>query len=179
MPRTLQPVSLVATRAMEKPSLKFLCKSIATGLLEHYKIDRPPVQVRKILLQPPPDLAGDISLTENHHISFCDALWIRLQKGQGVIFANSTIPEPHLRYAMAGALFTGLCSSKGGRAIGLPAVPNDHLTAQSALFSREMLVPATMLPTGWAEMPAQKLAELFSVPEWVMKIRLQELTDAL
>ncbi|MEI2827871.1 MAG: hypothetical protein V9F04_16845 [Dermatophilaceae bacterium] len=92
--------------------------------------------VRDMLLNPPPDLRHDLSLTE---VGFGEAIWLRLLGGQGSVFANSDLPEPERRYHMAGALFTALCATAGGRAVGLPPVPNDEMKAQMDLFARRLL----------------------------------------
>ena len=158
---------------MALPSLEFLCACLAAGLLDHYGIVRPPVPVREMLDSPPPDLAGDICLTFG--LPFSDALWLRLLRGQGTVFVNNALSEVEQRYAMARALFTGLCASKGGRAVGLPAVPNDALNAQGAMFARQLLMPPCLLPDGWEGMPPPELAQLFVVPVSVAEARLQEL----
>ncbi len=158
---------------MAKPSLEFLCHCITIALLDHYAIDKAPVPVREMLDSPPPDLAGDLSLTTG--LPFGDALWLRLLRGQGTVFVNNGLSEVEQRYAMAHALFTGLCASKGGRAVGLPAVPNDELNVQGAMFARQLLMPPVLLPDGWEEMSTPALANLFSVPLSVAETRLQEL----
>jgi hypothetical protein len=154
---------------MSGPTLGFLCNCLATALLLHYGVKRTPVPLRAMLLEPPPDLAGDLGLTE---VTFGEAIWLRPPSGRGSVFANSELPEPERRYAMARALFIGLCTSKGGREIGLPAVPNDDLKAQSDLFARRLLMAPQLLPAGWERLRPQDLAELCGVPEPVAAAQL-------
>ncbi|MEK7276581.1 MAG: ImmA/IrrE family metallo-endopeptidase [Chloroflexota bacterium] len=158
---------------MAQPSLDFLCDCIAFALLDYYAVDKAPVPVREMLASPPPDLAGDICLSPG--LPFGDALWLRLLRGQGTVFVNNALSEVEQRYAMARSLFTGLCDSKGGRAVGLPAVPNDRLRAQGASFARRLLMPEPLLPAEAASMSPQELADLFVVPLRVAEERLQEL----
>ena len=158
---------------MASPSLEFLCECLVAGLLDHYGIVRPPVPVREMLDAPPPDLTSDLCLTPG--LPFGDALWLRLLRGQGTVFVNNALSEVEQRYAMARSLFTGLCDSKGGRAVGLPAVPNDRLRAQGASFARRLLMPEPLLPAEAASMSPQELADLFVVPLRVAEERLQEL----
>src|SRR3972149_206206 len=129
---------------MALPSLEFLTACLVAGLLDHYGIVSPPEPVRDMLESPPPDLAGDICLTLG--LPFGNALWLRLLGGQGTVFVNNGLSEVEQRYAMARALFTGLCASKGGLEVGLPAVPNDALNAQGAKFARQLLMPPDLLP---------------------------------
>ena len=79
---------------------------------------------------------------------------------------------------MARALFTGVCSSRGGQAAGLPPVPNDNLKAQSSIFARRLLMSEELLPGGWEVMSPEALADLFRVPQSVAEARLQELTGS-
>ena len=160
---------------MAQPSLEFLVVAIANALLDYYGIEAPPVPVREILRSPPPDLARDLSLTEM--LPFGEALWLRLMGGQGAVFVNSDLSEARRRYAMACALFIGLCSSEGGRAAGLPPLPNDNLREQSTIFGRHFLMPESLLPPGWDRMSANELADLFGVPASVAESRLQEFAD--
>ncbi len=161
---------------MAEPSLEFLCDSIASALLDYYGIDQPPVPIRDILRSPPFDLVGDLNLVEG--LPFGDALWIRLPDGSGKVFVNLGASERERRYAMARALFTGMCSSKGGQAAGLPSVPNDDLKAQSSLFARRLLMSEDLLPGGWEVMSLEALADLFRVPQSVVEDRLEELINS-
>lgn len=158
---------------MSGPSVAFLCECIATALLAHYGVEKPPVPVEDFLRAPPRDLARDLSLTEA--LPFGEALWLRLPSGQGTVFVNPALPEPRWRYAMAGAFFVALCSSPGGQAAGLPSVPNDDLQAQAACFARRLLMPEHLLPAGWQSMSSEALAELFVIPTSVVEARLCEL----
>ena len=98
---------------MAQPSLKFLCDCLATALLSHYGVTQVPVPLRAMLLEPPPDLAHDLSLTE---VGFGEAMWLRPPSGLATVFVNADMPEPERRYAMARAMFVGLCTTKGGQA---------------------------------------------------------------
>ena len=158
---------------MGKPSLSFLCDSIATTLLDYFGVEGPPVPVRTMVQSPPDDLSNDLSLTEG--LPFGDALWLRLMGGRGVVFVNPGLSERERRYAMARALFTGLCASKGGKAVGLPDVPNNDLAAQAALFARLLLMPVDLFPDDWQMMSAADLAGLFIVPVPVAEARVVEL----
>jgi hypothetical protein len=146
---------------MTRPSLDFLCDSLAVALLSHYRIKRAPVPIRDMLLNPPPDLRRDISLTD---VSFGEAIWLRLIGGQGSVFANETLPEPERRYHMACALFTALCSTRGGQAVGLPEVPNDELKMQMDQFARRLLLAPEVLPANWSTFTPSQLAALCGVP---------------
>jgi hypothetical protein len=152
-----------------QPSLEFLCASLATALLAHYGVTRPPVPLRAMLLTPPPELRGDLGLTE---VSFGEAMWLRPPSGLGSVFVNADLPAAEARYAMARALFVGLCTSRSGRAAGLPSVPNDQLKAQSDLFARRLLMAPELLPAGWRQMSAPALAALCGVPEPVAEAQL-------
>ena len=156
---------------MASASLTFLCDSLATALFAHYGISRLPVPVRDMLLEPPPDLQRDLSLTE---VGFGEAIWLRLLGGQGSVFANADLPEPERRYHMACALFTALCATAGGRAIGLPPVPNDEMKAQMDLFARRLLMAPQLLPDGWQRMAPAGLAELCGVPQGVAETHLAQ-----
>jgi hypothetical protein len=129
-----------------------------------------------MLGSPPPDLAKHLSLTET--LPFGDALWLRPPGGQASIFVNPSIPEPNKRYGMARAMFVGLCSSKGGQAVGLPEVPNDNLSAQADLFARRLLLAPSLMPDDWEGMPVETLAELFGVPVEVVEAHLSEMVRA-
>ena len=155
---------------MARPSLEFLCDCLATALLSHYGVTRLPVPMREILLQPPPDLRRDLSLTE---VNFGEAIWLRPPSGFGSVFVNAEMPESERRYAMARAMFIGLCTTKGGRAAGLPTVPNDDLKAQSDMFARRLLMAPQLLPAGWERLQPQTLASLCGVPEPVAEAQLQ------
>lgn len=154
---------------MSRPSLEFLCDSLAVALLSHYGVTQAPVPVSQMLLDPPPDLRRDISLTD---VNFGEAVWLRLIGGQGSVFANQTLPEPERRYHMACALFTALCATQGGQAIGLPDVPNDDLKAQMDQFARRLLMAPEVLPEGWRALPSERLAELCGVPVDVVENHL-------
>ena len=158
---------------MARPSLDFLCVCIADALLAHYRIERPPVPVASFLRAPPEDLLRDLGLVER--LPFGKALWLRDFDGQGRVYVNSELSEVEQRFAIAGALFIGLCSTKGGEAVGLPAVPNPELPEQAALFARTLLVPAFLLPPGWEQMTPEAIAQLFQVPIEVARTRLREL----
>ena len=155
---------------MPRPSLEFLCDCLAAALLSHYRITRLPVPLRAMLLEPPPDLSGDLGLTE---VSFGEAIWLRPPSGQGSVFVNAAMPEPERRYAMARAMFIGLCTSKSGQGAGLPAVPNDELKAQSDLFARRLLMARELLPDGWEQLEPRALASLAGVPEPVAATHLR------
>jgi hypothetical protein len=155
---------------MEVPSLEFLCGCLATALLSHYGITQLPVPMRDILAAPPPDLSHDLSLTE---VSFGESIWLRPPSGQGSVFVNVEMSPAERRYAMARSLFIGLCSTKGGREAGLPAVPNDNLKAQSDLFARRLLMAPELLPNDWRHMAPDALAELCGVPRAVAAAHLQ------
>jgi hypothetical protein len=88
------------------------------------------------------------------------------------VFVNADMPEAERRYAMARAMFVGLCTTKGGIAAGLPSVPNDQLKAQSDLFARRLLMPPELLPAGWKQLGAPALADLCGVPEPVAEAQL-------
>jgi hypothetical protein len=154
---------------MEVPSLDFLCGCLATALLSHYGVTQVPVPLRDMLVAPPPDLAHDLSLTE---VGFGESIWLRPPSGQGSVFVNSEMSEAERRYAMARSLFIGLCSTKGGREVGLPTVPNDNLKAQSDLFARRLLMAPELLPSDWRHMAPDALAELCGVPRPVAAAQL-------
>jgi hypothetical protein len=158
---------------MASPSLKFLCDCLATALLSHYGVTQLPVPLRQMLMEPPPELSGDLGLTE---VSFGEAIWLRPPSGQASVFVNAEMPEPERRYAMARAMFIGLCTSKSGHAAGLPAVPNDDLKAQSDLFARRLLMAPELLPDGWEQLEPQALAALCGVPEPVAAVAQLQLT---
>lgn len=154
---------------MPRPSLEFLCDCLATALLSHYGVTRVPVPLRRMLLEPPPDWRHDLDLTE---VSFGEAIWLRPPSGQGSVFVNAEMPEPERRYAMARAMFIGMCTTKGGRAAGLPPVPNVDLKAQSDLFARRLLMAPELLPAGWEQLAPEALAALCGVPEPVAEAQL-------
>lgn len=147
---------------MTRPSLEFLCDCLATALLSHYRVTELPVPLRQMLREPPPELSRDLGLTE---VSFGEAIWLRPPSGQASVFVNAEMPEPERRYAMARAMFIGLCTSQSGRGAGLPAVPNDDLKAQSDLFARRLLMAPELLPPGWEHLEPGALAVLCGVPE--------------
>jgi hypothetical protein len=155
---------------MVGPSLEFLCDCLATALLSHYGVTRVPVPLREMLLEPPPGLRGDLGLTE---VSFGEAIWLRPPSGRGSVFVNAEMPQAEQRYAMARAMFIGLCTTKSGKGAGLPQVPNDDLKAQSDLFARRLLMPPDLLPDGWERLEPQALAALCGVPEPVAETQLQ------
>jgi hypothetical protein len=157
---------------MTRPSLRFLCDCIAEALLAHYGVSKLPVPVRRFLTAPPPDLADDLGLADV--LPYGDALWLRLPGGGGSVFANPEVSLAEQRYGMARALFTGVCASQNGREAGLPSVPNDGLTAQADLFARRLLMPPSLLPAGWENMPAERLAERCGVPTAVAAAQLRE-----
>ena len=150
-------------------SLEFLCDCIVVALLSHYAVRQAPVPVQDMLLAPPPDLRHDVSLTE---VDFGQAMWLRLIGGQGSVFANTELPAAERRYHMACALFTALCATKGGRAVGLPDVPNENMRAQMDLFARRLLMPPELLPKGWEHLSPESLAELCGVPQPVAEAHL-------
>jgi hypothetical protein len=154
---------------MARPSVDFLCDCLATALLSYYSVTRTPVPLRDMLLAPPPDLSGDLSLTE---VNFGEAIWLRPPSGLASVFVNSGLPEAEQRYAMARAMFVGLCTTSTGRAAGLPGIPNDQLKAQSDLFARRLLMPPELLPAGWRLMSAPALAMMCGVPEPVAEAQL-------
>jgi hypothetical protein len=152
-----------------QPSLEFLCDCLATALLAHYGVTRMPVPLRDMLLAPPPELSSDLGLTETN---FGAAIWLRPPSGLGSVFVNADMPEAERRYAMARAMFVGLCTTHSGRQAGLPSVPNDQLKAQSDLFARRLLMPPELLPIGWKQLGAPALAALCGVPEPVAEAQL-------
>ena len=154
---------------MAQPSLEFLCGCLATALLTHYGVTRMPVPLRDMLLTPPPELSGDLGLTETN---FGEAIWLRPPSGLGSVFVNADMPEAERRYGMARAMFVGLCTTKSGRAAGLPSVPNDQLKAQSDMFARRLLMAPELLPAGWKQLGPQALAALCGVPEPVAEAQL-------
>lgn len=160
---------------MSNPSVEFLIRSLVAALLDQYHVVSPPVPVRQMIASPLPDLAGDLSLTENMFITFCEAMWLRLIGGQGVVFANANLPEPQRRYAMACALFSGLCLSEGGRAVGLHNNPYEEAKTHEHQFARSLLIPLELLPPDWCSMSAAEMAALFDVPVSVSGLRIHEL----
>ena len=154
---------------MARPSLEFLCDCLVSALLSHYSVKRMPVPLRQMLLEPPPDLIHDLDLTD---VGFGEAIWVRPLSRQASVFVNADMSEPERRYAMARAMFVGLCTTKGGRAAGLPAVPNDQLRVQSDLFARRLLMAKELLPDGWEQLGPQALAALCGVPEPVAEAQL-------
>jgi hypothetical protein len=143
---------------------------MAAALLSHYGVTRLPVPLREMLLKPPPDLSGDLGLTE---VSFGEAIWLRPPSGQASVFVNAALPEADRRYAMARAMFIGLCTSKSGQGAGLPTVPNDELKSQSDLFARRLLMAPELLPNGWERLEPSALASLAGVPEPVAAAHLR------
>ena len=87
--------------------------------------------------------------------------------GLATIIVNAQLPEAKRRYAMARALFVGLCATKAGQTAGLPTTPNPELKAQSDLFARQLL-----LPPRWAQFEPHTLAALCGVPESVAAAHL-------
>lgn len=162
---------------MSGPSVEFLIRSLVVALLDNFQVDRPPVPVRKMIASPPPDLARDLSLTENSFITFCEAMWLRLIGGQGVVFVNANLPEPQRRYAMACALFAGLCSTEGGRAVGLYDGSYEVAKTYEHQFARELLIPLELLPSDWDTMSAAELSALFDVPVSAAGMRIHELRN--
>ncbi len=156
-------------------STAFISSSIAAALHERYAIYTPPVPVEEFLRQPPAALAQDLALADV--LPFGEALWMRLQNGQGCIFSNPGLPIESRRHALARALFVGLCASRRGRAVGLPPVPNDRLPEQQEIFARELLIPVRFLPADWRARPASELAVTFGVPQSMMANRLSELNQ--
>jgi hypothetical protein len=156
---------------MARPTLEFLCDSIAVALLSHYGVKRTPVPVREMLLDPPPDLRLDLSLTE---VRFGEATWLRMIGGQGSVFANSELSEAERRYHMACSLFTAFCATQGGREAGLPEMSNDDMKVQKDFFARRLLLAPELLPAGWQRMGAQELAELAGVPLEVAEVHLAD-----
>lgn len=156
------------------PSVQFLCLCIIEALLEHYQISQPPVPVRELVRAPYPALTRELSLVENAHINFCDALWVRLMNGQGVMFVNGNLPEPQRRYAMAVALFSALCASPGGRDAGLPHPESIGIQFYAEQFARWLLMPNGLLPVDWQHSPTDELAETFIVPETQVERRREE-----
>ncbi len=150
-------------------SFEFLCDSLAIALLAHYQVTQTPVPVREMLLDPPPDLRDDLSLTE---VGFGQATWLRLIGGQGSVFANSELAEPDRRYHMAGALLTAFCASKGGHEAGLPTMPNEDMAAQMDFFARRLLLAPEVLPPGWQHLACEALADLAGVPKAVAAAHL-------
>ena len=135
---------------------------MAAALLSHYGVTALPVPLRQMLVNPPPELRGDLGLAE---VSFGEAVWLRSLGGRASVFVNTELPECERRYAMARAMFIGLCASQSGRAAGLPPVPNDDLKAQSDLFARRLLMAPELMPNGWEQWEPRALAELCGVPE--------------
>jgi len=105
-------------------------------------------------------------------VTFGDAMWLRPPSGLASVFVNADMPEAERRYAMARAMFVGLCTTKTGRAAGLPSVPNDQLKAQSDLFARRLLMAPELLPADWKQLGPQALAALCGVPEPVAEAQL-------
>ena len=159
--------------------MEFLTRSVAIALLDHCGVQKPPVPIRKLILSPPRDLATDLSLVENPHITFCSAQWIRLIGGQGVMFVNGNLAEPERRYAMACALFSALCFTPGGQASGLQALAQSESYACDERFARYLLMPIELLPNDWHLMSVEALADLFGVPLEVAATRLQEIKSML
>lgn len=157
---------------MSHPPLRFLCDCIAEALLAHYDVKHLPVPMREILNTPPPDLVKDLGLVET--LPYGDALWLRPSGGQASVFVNPHISEPEKRYAMARALFIGLCATDGGKAAGLPPAPNDQLIQQGNLFARRLLMSPSLLPAGWEDMPPDCLADLCGVPPAIAAVYQEE-----
>ena len=158
---------------MARPSLEFLFTSIISALLEFYGVKEPPVPVAEFLRCPPPDLVGDLALVE--WAPFDYAFWRRGLAGLGRVYVPPRMRGSERRMALAAALFVGLCSTKNGRAIGLPEMPNDEAAAQKALFARTLLMPTRLLPPHWKWLSADELAARFDVPVEAACLRLQEL----
>ncbi len=160
---------------MAQPTVKFLCVAIANALLAHYGVERPPVPVRDFLRAPPPDLSNELSLIEA--LSFGEAMYIRGLSGQGTVFSNPSLPGYTQRFALARALFLGLCNSRGGQAAGLPPakVLTNDLYDIANYFARCLLMPKWLLPEGWEAMAPEYVAELFDVSVSVVEQRKQEL----
>ena len=80
----------IAALSMEFASLDFLCGCLATAFLSHYGVKQVPVPLREMLVEPPPDLARDLSLTE---VAFGKSIWVRPPSGQGSVFVNTEMSE--------------------------------------------------------------------------------------
>lgn len=153
-----QPVS--GTR-LAPIRLDLLLESLACGLLDHYRITRPPVPVLEMLQSPPAGLERDLDLCMA--LPYGDAAHIRLLNGQGVVFLNPALTPARQRCASAREMLHGLCSSRIGQHLGLSAWSRLPSQAASLFFARCLLMPSALLPPGWEAMPIEDLAGWFDV----------------
>lgn len=172
--QSMSELSAVIEHMVARQEARARSNSVAAALIDYYGVNRLPVPVRTFITSPPPDLVRDISLIEGASITFCDAVWVRLINGQGVIFVNGNLPEVDRRYTMACALFFGLCAARGGRAMGLYDAACGTANQFAEQFGRLLLMPVELLPTGWELMPAEELARIADVPIRAAELRLCE-----
>lgn len=153
--------------------LDLLIESLAHGLLRLYGVTRPPVPIFEMLEHPPAGMERDLDLCLG--LPFGEAIYLRLLNGQGTVFVNPALPNDRQRYASAGALLIGLLHSPGGRALSPGLTPDHYPEEATDYFARCLLLPAQLLPPGFATMTVSELAELFGVPPEVVSVRLAEL----
>lgn len=158
---------------MDRAVIQYLIDCLAVAVLDFCKAKSAPVDVRDVILSPPPDLIPDLALVESTSINFTTAVWVRGLNRQGMVFVNGNLPSSERRYLTACALFDGLCHSEGGRAAGLGGLLNDRDWADR--FARRLLMPFQLLPPDWETRPARELADLFDVPIKVVEKHLREL----
>ncbi len=153
--------------------LDLLAESLASGLLQHYQVTRPPVPIFEMVRRPPSGLERHISLCLA--LPYSDAIYLRLLNGQGTIFVNPRISWAQQRFATARAMLVSLFNSPGGRALGLGVTPVQFPDEVAEYFARCLLMPRSFFPQDWAQQPILEIARVFEVPPETAATRVAEM----
>lgn len=150
----------------------FLVGSLASGLLESFAVEGPPVPVRDMIRAPHP-VFESLSLLELN-LGLYDAVYRSLLNGSRLIAVDLGHPPAVQRCALARELYVAFCCSRRAEELEWP--DREHPREHSGFFARCLLMPDAWVKQFAASTDSLlELAAVFGVLPEMMDRRLHEL----
>ena len=123
---------------------EWFLRNLARGLLDYFGVTEPPVEVEKMLKQPPPVYDSDFGVVDMYS-NLWDATFARPPSRRGSIFVRIDLEDDERRFALAREMLSALITSKHGRALGLPDLLLPNMRESAEYFARFLLIPDVLL----------------------------------
>jgi hypothetical protein len=150
---------------------EWFLRNLASGLVDYFGRAEPPVDVERILNQPPTLFDFDFGVVDMYS-NLWDATFARPPSHRGSIFVCIDLEPEERRFALAREILSALITSKHGRAMGLTDLLLPHLRESAEYFARHLLVPDRML-TAYRKQGGvcDDLAMTFKIPSPIAALR--------